>query len=79
MATFKFNLGARVRDRMLGFEGFIDARTEYVNGCRRYAVQPKVGKDKKLPERQSFDEETLELLDEKLARQFMQPAGPGPG
>jgi hypothetical protein len=36
---FQFELGDRVKDCISGFAGVIVARTEWLNGCKRYMVQ----------------------------------------
>lgn len=63
---FKFELGKVVRDRVTGFTGTITCRTEWLNRCVRYNVQPRMitkdGEQHKLPETQSFDEDQLELV-----------------
>lgn len=55
-------LGSKVRDRTSGFEGIAMSRHIYMTGCARIGVQPKVDKDGKLPDSQSFDEPMLEVL-----------------
>ena len=51
---FKFKSGDIVRDKVTGFEGIIIARTDYIFGCNRYYVQPKVGPDGKLDRRNLY-------------------------
>lgn len=36
--VFRYELGARVRDVITGFEGIITARSDWLNGCVRYLV-----------------------------------------
>lgn len=55
------NLGDEVRCMITGFSGIAVASHEYLNGCMRITVQPKVSKDGKLPEPQTFDEPHLEV------------------
>lgn len=55
----KINLGDEVRDTITGFKGVAIARTEWITGCDRYTVSPKVDKDGKMGENQSFDGPTL--------------------
>lgn len=38
---FKIGLGSEVKDTVSGFAGVVISRTEYLNGCIRYGVQPK--------------------------------------
>ena len=53
------NLGDEVKDTISGFTGVAVARTEWITGCPRIVVQPKVKKDGVLPENATFDETTL--------------------
>lgn len=55
----KINLGDEVKDSITGFIGVAVARTEWITGCPRIVVQPKVKKDGLLPESVTFDENTL--------------------
>ena len=44
-------------------------RSEYLNGCMRYAVQGKVDKDGKVPDSVYFDELQLEVIgDTEMAK-----------
>jgi len=36
------NLGDKVKDSVSGIIGIVTQRTEYLNGCIQYGVQPKV-------------------------------------
>jgi hypothetical protein len=56
------NLGDEVKDTVTGFQGIVVAKTNYIHGCTRVSVQPKVGKDKKVPEAQAFDEPALKVI-----------------
>lgn len=55
-------LGQEVQDRITGFKGIAVADTRYLQGCNRILVQPKVNKDKTIPEPQSFDEPDLKIV-----------------
>jgi hypothetical protein len=59
---FKFTNGDTVKDTITGFSGVIVHRTEYLNGCIRYGVQPKKLKDGKTIESEMFDEQQLSLV-----------------
>lgn len=37
---FKFELGQKVKDIVTDFTGVVVARTEYLNKCVRYGIQP---------------------------------------
>lgn len=73
---FKFNLKDEVLDLLTEFKGTITARTEWVNGCVRYNVQPKVGKDGKLPEAVSIDEADLKCTKAAQAATVKPAGGP---
>lgn len=75
--VFRFACGDRVKDRISGFKGVVINRTEWINGCRRYAVQGEGMHDGLPLDAISLDEEQLERAGKplKLAR----PAGLPPG
>ncbi len=52
----------KVEDVVSGFTGVVIARTVWLNGCARIVVQPKVGKDGKMPETAVFDEPQLKII-----------------
>ena len=56
MPKFLFELGTDVKSDISGFKGIVTSRSEHMNGCNRYWIQPKVGKDGKLPDGCWFDE-----------------------
>ena len=58
---FKFDIGDRVKDRISGFTGIIQCRTEWFNGCIRYNVVPDALDAGKLIPGDTFDEAQLEL------------------
>lgn len=55
-------LGDEVTDLVSGFRGVAVARTTWLNGCVRVMLQPKVGKDRKVPAAETFDVEQLEVV-----------------
>lgn len=55
-------LGEAYRDVVSGYEGVAVAYTLWLNGCLRVCLQPKVNKDGKLPDNQTFDFEQLKPL-----------------
>jgi hypothetical protein len=60
-------LGQKAYDRITGFEGIITAKTEWLNGCVRYALQPQKLSEKGTPiDAQWFDVEQLIGLDEHI-------------
>lgn len=64
-------LGDRCRDTISDFTGTAVAFTTWINGCTRFALQPKIDKDGKLPEAQWFDEPQIVVMEETVA-----PTGP---
>lgn len=73
---FKFNLGDKVRDTITGFTGIVTLRSQWLNNCNTYGVQPTALKDGAPQERQHFDEPQLELLDEKVVTESRITGGP---
>lgn len=60
VVNFKFENGAKVKDIVSGFTGIIDCCALWLNGCRRYSVQPKIEKGKSVkPDSIWIDEENL--------------------
>lgn len=55
-------LGDEVVDNVTGFRGIVVARTKWLHGCARLAVQPKVGKDGAIKDSVSFDEVELKVV-----------------
>lgn len=55
-------LGQTVEDTVSGFKGVVIARTEWLNGCTRICVQPKVNEKGELPDAKDFDEPQLRAL-----------------
>lgn len=58
-------LGSKVRDSLTGFSGIATARTEWLYGCARIAIEPTELKDGKPIEPQWFDEQRVELIREQ--------------
>ncbi len=52
-----------VEDIITGFHGTVVARAEYMNGCIRFGVQPRVAEAGKLPEWQWIDEPDLVVVE----------------
>lgn len=62
-------LGNRIRDKVTGVEGIATSRTEFLNGCIRYTLQPKpLKKDGAIPAELWFDEKQLELVGDGIAK-----------
>lgn len=60
------DLGDRVQDRLTGFQGIVISRTAWINGCARLGVQPRGLHEGKPLDSVVFDENQLELLEEKI-------------
>ena len=58
----KIKLGDRVRDKMTGFEGTVNARIEYMYGCTQFEVQPDVDKTGAYRSHEWIDEPQLEII-----------------
>ncbi len=59
---FKFELGATVCDIITGFEGVVIRRTQWLNNCNTYGVQPRKLLEGKIQEAGNFDEPQLKLV-----------------
>ena len=59
----KVELGDEVMDRISGFKGIAVARTVWLHGCERITVQPKVDKDGKRQDMETFDEPQMEVVE----------------
>ena len=76
---FKFSNGEEVKDVVSGFTGIIDCSSLWLNGCRRYSVQPKMkdGETTK-PDSIWMDEESLIRLSKGVSKQVKQTKTGGP-
>lgn len=59
---FKFQLGATVKGTITEFEGVVIQRTQWLNNCNTYGVQPRKLLEGKIQETGSFGEPQLELV-----------------
>jgi hypothetical protein len=60
-------LGDKARDTITGFTGTVVALTQWIHGCQRATLQPPVDKDGKLPDAQTFDVPSMEIIEAKPA------------
>lgn len=72
-STFLYEMGAKARDKVTGFEGTITARYEFIAGCRQYGIEAKA-KDGEL-KASTFDEERIELVPAPAADVKASPSG----
>ena len=76
---FKFNNGEEVMDSVSGFKGIIDCCALWLNGCRRYSVQPKMGEGKaEKPDSIWIDEESLEKISDGVSKKVKPTKTGGP-
>lgn len=68
-------LGDVVRDKISGFTGVATCRLDYLNGCERWQVTPRVLHEGKPIEPQYFDVEQLELVGEPAVTLVRNPTG----
>ncbi len=62
----EIKLGDKVKDRITGFVGTVVCKSEFLNGCIQFEVQPKItGKDNKIVEAVSIDAQSLEVINVK--------------
>jgi hypothetical protein len=77
-------LGDLVQDRVSGFTGIATSLTEYLNGCRRVQISPKVKDDNSLDNERYFDEPQLKVIESQAFKRVenssegARPGGPRP-
>lgn len=80
-SDFRFPRGAYVRDLVTGQTGIIMSRMDSITGCDRYAMQPPMDKDGKVPDAAWLDDKCLEYdpkhAGEKLDLQLREEDPPG--
>ena len=69
-------MGDHVEDKVSGFKGIIVSEHNYLNGCTRCTVQPKVDKNGKLPECQTFDKPQLKKIKKAIKQGDTNTGGP---
>lgn len=73
---FKHTLGAEVESRVTGLKGILTARSENLNMCNRYYIQPKADKDMKVPDGWWVDEDDVVVLGEGVNAKPKTTGGP---
>ena len=63
------DLGDEVQDSVSGFRGISVSKHIYLQGCIRFSVQPKINKEGKLPDHQTFDEPQLKIITKNKVKQ----------
>jgi len=56
----EIKLGAEYKDKISGFTGIAIAKTEWINGCNRVTLAPKLDKDGKFQDSICMDIEQVE-------------------
>jgi len=62
MERSKIKLGSELEDTVTGFKGIAVSRTEYLTGCDRIELQPKIDEKGELKDSISFDVGTLKKI-----------------
>ncbi len=63
-------LGRRAKDTISGFEGIIESRTEWLNGCFRVGLAPDhLDKDGKMLDSRAFDAEQIHVFPEQVVKE----------
>ena len=72
----RIELGDTARDPIVGLEGTVTARTEWLTGCDRLGIQRKANKDGTVPELWWVDEPIAELVKEGTRHPKRATGGP---
>jgi hypothetical protein len=65
MAKKTIKLGQEVQDIVSGFKGTVYGKSDFLYGCTRIAIQPKVKEDGTFQGAQWFDEPQVEVISKK--------------
>lgn len=77
--NFEYNNGEEVKDIVSGFTGIIDCCSLWLNGCRRYSVQPKMKKgETSKPDSIWIDEESIVKISEGVHKKVKASKTGGP-
>lgn len=71
-------LGDKVEDTVSGYKGICVSITDFINGCKRISIQPKIKKDGSLPDDKWFDIEQVKVLKSKVVKTLAPSGGPMP-
>lgn len=75
VVEYEFETGQLVKDKISGCEGIIDACAYWINGCKRYSVQPQSKDDGSgRPESWWIDEESILLIDDGISDTYQPPS-----
>ena len=73
---FKYENGLKVKSNVTGLTGIITARSENLNMCHRYFIQPAADKDMKIPDGWWVDEQEIVVLNKELNDTTVHTGGP---
>jgi len=76
MPKYSLKLGREVEDVITGFKGFVISKTEFITGCDRYEVQPRIDKDGMIPASENFDKEQLKVIGKGITLPLDELGGP---
>jgi len=68
-------LGDYAKDTVTELTGTVVAVTEWLHGCKRYTLQPKMDKTGKVPESMSFDSPQVVLVKAKSVNRKTKTGG----
>jgi len=74
--NFKYDCGDEVKDKITGFVGIVNCRTQWLNNCSTYGVKSRKLKDGAMLSQESFDEPQLELVKRKALEPKQNTGGP---
>ena len=74
--TSDVKLGDVACDTITGFEGVVTGRTEWLNGCRRWLIQPRALHEGKPIEPAWFDEDQVEKVSAQAIVETKKTGGP---
>lgn len=77
--NFKFENGEEVQDVTSGFKGIINCVSMWLNGCKRYSVQPKMKEgENTMPDAMWVDEESLVKISDRVKKKVEPTPTGGP-
>jgi hypothetical protein len=75
MNNFLIELGSVAQSRISKFKGTVTSRSEHMNGCNRYWLEPTVDKEGKTREGAWFDEVELDVIEKPKAKRQKRDTG----
>lgn len=72
----EIQLGNKVKDKVSGLTGIAVARTEFLNGCIRFTIQPEAKKDGTIPSECWIDDKQLVIVGKGVTVEMQRTGGP---